>query len=51
MGDQMDCYVNFFVTVGHGQNSLKATEILDVQKYICAFYQNKGKHLLRTKGN
>lgn len=37
----IDCVVNVFIIVGHSQNSLKATEILDVQKYICAFYQNK----------
>ena len=45
----MDCIINVLVTVGHHQSSLKVTEILDVQKYICAFYGNKREHPLRSK--
>ena len=45
----MDCIINVLVTVGHRQSSLKVTEILDVQKYICAFYGNKREHPLQSK--
>lgn len=48
-GQLNGCNVNVFLSVRHGQNSLKATEILDVQKYMCAFYQNKWQHPLCIK--